>query len=58
VAALPGEEAFRSDISVEKFLKRERAAVINRLRTRYGKAEIVDVNRMAQIKRMNRVTME
>jgi transposase len=45
--ALPGEEeeAFRSDISMKEFLKRERVAAINRLHGLYGQVGIIDVTK-------------
>jgi hypothetical protein len=44
VAPLPGEEeeAFRSDILMKEFLKKEQTAAINRLHALYGQAGIID----------------
>jgi transposase len=39
------EEAFRSDISMKEFLKRERTAAINRLHALYGQMGIIDVTK-------------
>jgi transposase len=47
VIPLPSEEeeAFRSDISMKEFLKRERVAAINRLHALYGQAGIITVTK-------------
>jgi transposase len=47
VVPLPSEkeEAFRSDISMKEFLKRERVAAINRLHALYGQVGIIDVTK-------------
>jgi transposase len=47
VVPLPSEEeeAFRSDISMKEFLKRERTAAINRLHALYGQMGIIDVTK-------------
>jgi transposase len=44
---LPSEdvEAFRSDISMKEFLKKERTAVINRLHSLYAQMGIIDVTK-------------
>jgi hypothetical protein len=44
---LPGEEeeAFRSDISLKEYLKKERNGAVNRLRALYGNAGIIDVTK-------------
>jgi transposase len=39
------EEAFRSDISMKEFLKRERVAAINRLHALYAQMGIIDVTK-------------
>jgi transposase len=39
------EEAFRSDISMKEFLKKERTAAINRLHSLYGQMGIIDVGK-------------
>jgi transposase len=39
------EEAFRSDISMKEFLKRERNAAINRLHALYAQMGIIDVTK-------------
>ena len=39
------EEAFRSDIPMKEFVKRERVAAINRLHALYGQAGIIDVTK-------------
>jgi transposase len=47
IVPLPSEkeEAFRSDISMKEFLKRERTAAINRLHALYGQMGIIDVTK-------------
>jgi transposase len=47
VVPLPSEEeeAFRSDISMKEFLKKERTAAINRLHALYGQMGIIDVTK-------------
>jgi transposase len=47
VVPLPSEEdeAFRSDISMKEFLKKERVAAINRLHALYGQMGIIDVTK-------------
>jgi transposase len=39
------EEAFRSDISLKEYLKKERNGAINRLHALYGNAGIIDVTK-------------